>query len=168
MPQCRTTTAASAAAACTSPESGTTLTLSGGAATISEHGEVTDNGGGIYAGSSATISLDGGSITGNTAQFGGGIYSGDGGAVTVLGGAQVTYHRARSIGSGIYVSGEATDLTVTGAGTAVSTICLRQRAAASRHMPGQIWSSQPALWFRTTAAALTGAVHTSQWRRHYP
>ncbi|MBK8023785.1 MAG: hypothetical protein IPK19_20720 [Chloroflexi bacterium] len=84
--------------------------------------DVTDSGSGIAPYSGATVDVNGASLTANTALgSGGGIWS-TGGTVTIQGGAQVTANDAgnNDSGSGVYVAGESADLTVTGAGTAVS------------------------------------------------
>ncbi|MBK8023786.1 MAG: hypothetical protein IPK19_20725 [Chloroflexi bacterium] len=61
--------------------------------------------------SSATLTVDGATVSGNTASSsGGGIHSADG-LVTIQGGAQISGNDAGDTGSGVYVSGISADLT---------------------------------------------------------
>ncbi len=76
-----------------------TFTMNGG--TISENTATGNSGGGVFIGADATFSMSGGTLSENTGHHGGGIYS-SGGTITLSGTAAINENIATKDGGGIY------------------------------------------------------------------
>jgi hypothetical protein len=61
------------------------------------------NGGGVYVGSGGRFNMNGGNISGNSANDGGGVYVGSGGRFNMYGGSTISGNSASGDGGGVYV-----------------------------------------------------------------